>query len=239
MRNFNTEAMVLKTYKVGERDLSVRLLTKEFGKVSAWVKGIRKIKNRYGAYLEIFSELEIGLYRLKTKNTNLITDIKVLSPNYNIRLDMDKFLAASFILKFVDSMTVDETGKEIYPLLTQCLELLSQRNIGFVVTWFVLKFLSISGYQLIFDKCSCCNIRLNKKVKSIFISPDSGGIVCKLCESKNRAHGFTVSGEVFDLIKKIEKATAYDEIDNLYTMHSHLNKDLEYVTKRIVGFFTE
>ena len=49
---YRDEAVVLRTYKLGEADRIVVLLTRGRGKVRAVAKGVRKTKSKFGARLE-------------------------------------------------------------------------------------------------------------------------------------------------------------------------------------------
>ena len=58
----SSDALVLRTYKVGETSKVVVLLTRERGKVRAVAKGARGAKPRYQSALEPLSEVRVGLY---------------------------------------------------------------------------------------------------------------------------------------------------------------------------------
>jgi DNA repair protein RecO (recombination protein O) len=57
-----SDALVLKTSKLGETSKLVILLTRERGKVRAVAKGARGTKSRYQSALEPLSEVRVGLY---------------------------------------------------------------------------------------------------------------------------------------------------------------------------------
>ena len=56
-RVYSDKGVVLRTYKLGESDRIVVLLTEANGKVRAVAKGVRKTKSRFGSRLEPFTEL--------------------------------------------------------------------------------------------------------------------------------------------------------------------------------------
>src|SRR5262245_29759861 len=58
----SSDALVLRTYKVGETSKVVVLLTRERGKVRAVAKGARGVRSRYQSALEPLSEVRVGLY---------------------------------------------------------------------------------------------------------------------------------------------------------------------------------
>src|SRR4029078_6378748 len=62
MPPITSDALVLRTFKLGETSKIVVLLTRERGKVRAVAKGARGPTSRYQSALETLSEARIGLY---------------------------------------------------------------------------------------------------------------------------------------------------------------------------------
>lgn len=63
MNQYRDRAVVLRTYRLGEADRIVVLLTREHGKVRAVAKGVRKTTSRIGARLEPMNHVEVQLHR--------------------------------------------------------------------------------------------------------------------------------------------------------------------------------
>ena len=59
---YRDTGVVLRTYKLGESDRIVVILTAEHGKVRAVAKGVRKTKSRFGGRLEPLSHLSLLMY---------------------------------------------------------------------------------------------------------------------------------------------------------------------------------
>ena len=62
-RSTTTEAVVLRSFRLGEADRVLHLYTADHGRLSAVAKGVRKTKSRFGARLEPFSHVELVLHR--------------------------------------------------------------------------------------------------------------------------------------------------------------------------------
>mgnify|MGYP001099370449 FL=1 len=61
MSTYRDHAVVLGSYKFGEADRIVVLLTENYGKVRAVARGVRKTKSSIGARLEPMSHVDIAL----------------------------------------------------------------------------------------------------------------------------------------------------------------------------------
>src|SRR5919201_1431281 len=62
-RGYRTEAVVLRSLRLGEADRILHLYTLERGRVGAVAKGIRRTKSRFGARLEPLSHVELQLHQ--------------------------------------------------------------------------------------------------------------------------------------------------------------------------------
>src|ERR671927_1156160 len=62
-RTYSTEAVVLRSFRLGEADRVLHVYTLDRGRVGAIAKGIRKTKSRFGARLEPLSHVELVLHQ--------------------------------------------------------------------------------------------------------------------------------------------------------------------------------
>ena len=66
---YRDEAVVVRTYKLGEADRIIVLFTRDRGKVRAVAKGVRKTSSRFGARLEPTSHIAVQLYEGRELDT--------------------------------------------------------------------------------------------------------------------------------------------------------------------------
>ena len=62
-RTIKTEAVVLRSLRLGEADRVLHLYTPDRGRIGAVAKGIRRTKSRFGARLEPLSHVELLLHQ--------------------------------------------------------------------------------------------------------------------------------------------------------------------------------
>ena len=62
-RSTTSEAVVLRSFRLGEADRILHLYTQDHGRVGAVAKGVRKTKSRFGGRLEPFSHVELVLHQ--------------------------------------------------------------------------------------------------------------------------------------------------------------------------------
>ena len=57
MNQYRDKGVVLRTYKLGEADRIIVIMTQDHGKVRAVAKGVRKTKSKIGARLEVLIQV--------------------------------------------------------------------------------------------------------------------------------------------------------------------------------------
>src|SRR6266508_2112477 len=123
MNLYREQAVVLRTWKLGEADRIVVLMTQGQGKVRAVAKGIRKTKSRFGGRLEPFSHVDLSLYR--GRELDIVTQAEVVAPFRALREDYDRVVAGTAMLEAVDQVAQErESAVRIYLLLVRALRTL-------------------------------------------------------------------------------------------------------------------
>ena len=155
-QNFWDAAIVLRTYKFGEADRVVVLLSEENGKLRAVAKGVRKSGSRFGARLESSSCIRV---RLHCGRGDLYT-ISGVEPELQfpaIRKDWNRLLKSSRMLEIADRVTDDEIPHPgLYLLLRQALETLETGDSPLMLAGFCWKVLAEEGMAPDVDSCSVC-----------------------------------------------------------------------------------
>src|ERR687885_2980115 len=62
-RTYTTQAVVLRSLRLGEADRVLHLYTLDRGRIGAVAKGVRKTKSRFGARLEPMSHVDLVLHQ--------------------------------------------------------------------------------------------------------------------------------------------------------------------------------
>ncbi len=74
-----TEAVVLSKLNYGDSSLIVTLFTKEYGKLSAIIKGARNPKSKMGLVIDPLNHLQIILYKKDTRELQIISSAEILT----------------------------------------------------------------------------------------------------------------------------------------------------------------
>ena len=78
MPSAKTEAFVLRTYRLAENDKIAILFTRDHGKIRFVAKGARKMKNRFGAALEVLTHLHISYFEKPNRELQILDHAEIL-----------------------------------------------------------------------------------------------------------------------------------------------------------------
>lgn len=177
MAIIKTEAIVLKTFDLRETSRIAVFFTKEEGKVSGVLKGIRKDPKKFGSSVDRFSVNDIVYYQYRHSDLHLISQCDLKEFYYPLRQSLKKSLAATYALELVYKiMPSEEKNGQVYQLMKDFLVSLQEADdIDHLVHAFQIKILLHSGFRPHLDAC----VRTKKKItgKALFSIKD-GGLIC-------------------------------------------------------------
>ena len=118
MSLLETDAIVLKTLRLGEADKLVTILTAKKGKVKAVAKGARRPRSRFGAALEPFTHCNVILFDKKPTILMRMNQADILHSFMRIREDLERIRAAARMVQLVSAILPEgEANPKIFSLL--------------------------------------------------------------------------------------------------------------------------
>jgi DNA repair protein RecO (recombination protein O) len=181
-----TEAIVLRVMDYGDSDRIVTFCTADFGKIRGIAKGARRSRKRFLNTLEPFSCSRIHFSRRGPESLALIEGSDILSHFSGIRADLQKTLAASYLIDLTDQFTPEDKKSEAtFCLLVDFLRLLEEIDLTeAVLRFFEIRLLRISGYDPVLDHCLYCKTPIGKHTGYRFDAA-KGGLTCNDCGPVN------------------------------------------------------
>lgn len=191
---YREQAVVLRTYKLGEADRIVVLATEGRGKVRAVAKGVRKTKSRFGARLEPTSHVALQLYEGRQLDT--ITQAESVDLHPEFRTDLVRMTDAMALLEAVDQVSQEgESNPPLYRMLVGALRTLAAAPSALLVAGFYWKLLALEGVTPILDACARCGAGRAggiagagaggggtvEPVELVAFDPAEGGALCRAC----------------------------------------------------------
>jgi DNA repair protein RecO (recombination protein O) len=184
-RAYRTEAVVLRSIRLGEADRVLHLYTEAHGRVGAVAKGVRKTMSRFGARLEPLSHVELVLHRGRGE-LETVTAAQLVRSHREAREDYYRFsvgmIGAEAMLRLFSE---EEANERAFVAVTRFLDLLDDTShaadrptldpLGLA---FQLKLLWLAGYLPHVSACAECGAEQEPLVG---YSTRAGGAVCAGC----------------------------------------------------------
>jgi DNA repair protein RecO (recombination protein O) len=177
-----TEALVVRSYRLGETSLIVSLFTREHGLLRCVAKGARGPKSRFGASLEPGVRVSAVVYRKLTRDLQLLSKTDILDVLPGLWEDPDRFAAAIQVLEFLERAAYGESGEpELLDLAWETLRALSLAPVAcmeLIVRGFEIQACERLGYAPELSACLACRSPL---VQGGLFHPVRGGLLCESC----------------------------------------------------------
>jgi len=182
MTLIRTAAVVLKVVDHGESDKIVTFYTAAAGRLTGIAKGAKRSSRRFVNKLELFTCLEINCSRRRQNVLAQIVEAELIDPYINLRRDYDSYIAASLITELVLSWAREnDVDESLFSVLLWALDNLnSGRQALDTVIFFLVKLLSIVGYQPHLSTCITCG-RMENSAGPYVFNLGRGGAVCGRC----------------------------------------------------------
>jgi DNA repair protein RecO (recombination protein O) len=196
VKEFQDDAVVLRTFKSGESDRVVVLWTREHGKVRVFAKGVRKTTSKLGGTLEALAYVRVDLAETRG-DFYVARHVSHREHLSTLRSSYDRINAGYAVVEVVDAIPSDDVADEgIFELLVRVLVTLDNEEFqpALVPASFFFKLLAHDGSEPVVDSCVNCG----SAGPLVAFDAQVGGTLCANCRS-----GHSMSPEALLLIRRI------------------------------------
>lgn len=232
MAILRSDSIVISKYDFRETSLITNFFTKDFGKLSGILKGIRVEPAKFASTIEPFSFNEVIFYKNNRTTLHLVSQCDLKDNFDNIRRDAVKTGIAICLLELLDTiMQPEDRNEEIFSL---CLDSLGELNITNnphkILIIFKIKILSLSGFKPHFDSCVSCGMRVSGQSKFSLVL---GGLLCLACSHKDTSSRTIFRGTVATILH-IEK----NDFSKILTLgiNPQIKKELDLILETFLNF---
>ena len=224
--------LVLNKRDLRETSILVDFYTREFGKVSGILKGIRTEPEKFASNLELFSLNEIIFYRKTHSSLHLVSQADKIDNFTGIRQNVERISTASFMMELINSvMQAEDANADVFNLaLASLKELETNYNPEKIATIFKIKMLNLSGFKPHFDSCVSC---LDKIMGQSKFSLALGGLLCPRCMAKDPTSRSIFRGTIATVLH-IERNSFAASLN--LGMNPLIKKELDLILNSFLNF---
>ena len=208
-----TEAVVLSKLNYGDTSSIVTLFTKNFGRLSAIIKGGRSPKSKIGFIADPINHLQVILYKKDSREIQILSSADIISHYSRIKEDLEKLKYSYAILELVKKLIPEhEVNEKLFNGLNRIFHLFekSEEHPKILFGRFFMFFLTELGYAVQINKCaSCGKSNLNNMDLSYNFEL---GILCNDCKT-GFMESYQVDPELFNYLMclKHNKKVRYEQ----------------------------
>ena len=176
-----TEAIILKTFPLGDADRLVSFFGRTSGRIRGVAGGARRRKNRYGSSLELLSHVQIWYVEKETRDLVRIQQCELLESFHKAQADYGLSTGLAVVSEISERVLPEqEVAEPMFRLL-----LLTAREIERRGEWklplayFAYWTLKLGGWMSPLERCISCSKKLGESVA--FQSALFDGLHCVDC----------------------------------------------------------
>lgn len=176
-----TEAIILKTFPLGEADRLVSFFGRSSGRARGVAAGARRLKNRYGSTLEVLSHVQLWYLEKETRELVRIQQAELLESFHKAQSDYGLSTGLAVVSEVAELILPEhEVSEPMFRLI-----LLTAREIERTAGWALpLSYFSfwtvrLGGWLPRFDRCASCSARFG--TQPAFYGASHSGLFCEKC----------------------------------------------------------
>ncbi len=176
------EAIVLRSFPVGDQDKIVVFLSREKGLIRGVAKGARKFGNRFGASLEPMTLVKVYFYEKERKDLVTVSQCDILESFFDVQGEYRTSCTLAYFAEIIEEFFPSRAREDvIFRLLLSTLRAVKAGgDLDVLSRYFETWFLRISGLLPDFSRCKSCRKRL---AGGGFLGPKKDGVLCETCAS--------------------------------------------------------
>jgi len=232
-----SEAIVLRSFPLGEGDRLVSFLDRQSGRQKGVAKGARLSKSRFGSTLELLSYIRIWYFERETRDLVRINQCELIESFMDVQADYNSGVALALISEITESVLGEKevADPQFRLLLLTARAIRTHGPMPVVLAYFTLWTARLSGWLGPLDRCSRCGRLV--EAEDVFTSEGNPELCCRDCRdgwlrsiskvslSVGRK---ALSGTLDRLLRELPTVEAPDEILSygLDVIEHHIEKKL-------------
>ena len=202
-----TEAIVLRTYRLGEADKIASLFTRQLGRLRAVASGALRPKSRYGGTLEPLSHVRVWIFERENRDLLRLNSAELIESFFEMQKDYRVQVAAQYIAEVAERVLPErQVNERAFRLLLAVLRALKRSGeINRPLLYFNYWVLRLEGFLPDLEHCMACGRVLGGE--SGYYGPGSEGLLCAAC------HGGLASQTLSPQVRAMVQAACQVALD--------------------------
>jgi DNA repair protein RecO (recombination protein O) len=161
-----TEAIILKTFPLGEADRLVSFFGRVSGRMRGVAAGARRLKNRYGSTLELLSHVQIWYVERETRDLVRIQQAELLESFHKAQSDYSLSTGLAIVSEAAEQVLPEhEVNEAMFRLIVLTAKQIERRGTtALPLSYFAFWTVRLAGWLPRFDICAQCGKPFRKGI---------------------------------------------------------------------------
>ena len=180
-----SEAIVLRSFPMGEADRLVSFFSRSSGRLRGVARGARRIKSQFGSTLETLAYVRIWFYERETRDLVRISQCELIESFHQAQRDYASTLALALVSEVTEAVVPEhEAADPVFRLiLLTARAVAAGKGIWAPLAYFGLWSVRLAGWLPGLERCQNCGSDFNAKRA---YEMDGGELVCGDCRIGGR-----------------------------------------------------
>jgi len=200
---YTTEAIILRTYKLGEADRIVVFLTRDRGKRRGVAQGARRMRSRFGGALEPLTRVEVTYFEKESRELVSLNYAEPLSsPLWSVRADA--LGHTGYFAELIDECALEgDADERLYRLGSSVIDALGAGvPIEPLARYFEYWLLRLQGVYPTQMTCLACGRQLGRDASiAAVLMPGERAYRCAPCAGSAAGRAVALSGEAVSFLR--------------------------------------
>ncbi len=176
-----TEAIILKTFPLGEADRLVSFLGRNSGRLRGVASGARRLKNRYGSTLELLSHVQIWYVERETRDLVRIQQCDLLESFHKAQSDYGLSTGLALVSEICELVLPEhEVAESMFRLIVLTVrEVEKSGSWPLPLSYFTFWTVRLGGWLPRFDQCVVCEASFGSR--AAYHDSTEAGLLCEKC----------------------------------------------------------
>ena len=178
-----SEAIVLRSFPLGEGDRLVSFLDRQAGRVRGVAQGARRPKSRFGSTLELLSYVRIWYFERENRELVRINQCELIESFLDLQADYQSGICLALVSEITEAVLGEResAAPQFRLILLTAREIRSSGPSPAVMAYFCLWTARLGGWLGPLDRCSRCGRSV--EFEKLFISSGSPELSCSNCRT--------------------------------------------------------
>jgi DNA repair protein RecO (recombination protein O) len=177
-----TEAIILKTFPLGEADRLVSFFGRTSGRMRGVAAGARRLKNRYGSTLELLSHVQIWYVEKETRDLVRIQQCELLESFHKAQSDYGLSTGLAVVSEISELVLPEhEAAESMFRLILLTVREIDRRGAwALPLSYFAFWAVRLGGWLPRFDRCAECSSIF--ETSAAYHAPWDAALRCERCK---------------------------------------------------------